>query len=148
MRRSRCCAGFGRPKRSATRRRFHQMSSVRIHPAPVQPGGPPIVVAGRRSAAMRRAAILGDGWMPYLYSPQRYAASGREGQGHAAPAERTLSSFAWMAFVVVNVQQRADEARADAAAFLAGSFNQAVAQFLDRVAAFGTPEKLALTSGA
>ena len=97
---------------------------------------------------MRRAAILGDGWMPYLYSPKRYAASVREVQAHAEPAERNLSSFAWMAFVVVNVQQRADEARADAAAFLAGSFNQDVDQFLDRVAAVGTPEQLALTSGA
>jgi alkanesulfonate monooxygenase SsuD/methylene tetrahydromethanopterin reductase-like flavin-dependent oxidoreductase (luciferase family) len=97
---------------------------------------------------MRRAAILGYGWMPYLYSPKRYAASVREAQAHAEAAERDLSSFAWMAFVFVNVQELADEARADAAAFLGGSFNQDVDQFLDRVAAVGTPEQVADRLGA
>ena len=55
--------------------RFYAMEDVRVHPAPAQPGGPPIVVAGRKEPAMRRAALLGDGWMPYLYSPRRYAAN-------------------------------------------------------------------------
>jgi probable F420-dependent oxidoreductase len=33
-------------------------------PRPVQPGGPPIWVGGSSAAALRRAAALGDGWMP------------------------------------------------------------------------------------
>src|SRR5262249_60518081 len=53
---------------------FYAMANVKVHPAPVQPGGPPIVVAGRKEPAMRRAALLGDGWMPYLYSARRHAA--------------------------------------------------------------------------
>src|SRR5262245_60559290 len=53
--------------------RYYPMDAVRIHPPPAQRGGPPIVVAGRREPAMRRAARLGDGWMPYLYSARRYA---------------------------------------------------------------------------
>src|SRR5689334_11528585 len=56
---------------------FHPMEDVRIQPAPVQPGGPPIVVAGRQPVAMRRAATLGDGWMPYLYSARRFGESVR-----------------------------------------------------------------------
>ena len=51
------------------------MQEVKIHPAPTQLGGPPIVVGGRKLPAMRRAATLGDGWLPYLYSPRRYAES-------------------------------------------------------------------------
>src|SRR5690606_170936 len=43
---------------------FYPMEEVRVHPAPLQPGGPPIVVAGRKEPAMVRAARLGDGWMP------------------------------------------------------------------------------------
>ena len=54
---------------------YYPMEDVKIHPAPAQHGGPPIVVAGRQEAAMRRAARLGDGWFPYLYSARRYAAS-------------------------------------------------------------------------
>src|SRR4029453_1954028 len=53
----------------------YPMTDVPLAPPPAQPGGPPIVVAGRKPPAMRRAARLGDGWMPYLYSPRRYAAS-------------------------------------------------------------------------
>jgi probable F420-dependent oxidoreductase len=33
-------------------------------PRPVQPGGPPIWVGGSSKAAMRRAAVRGDGWLP------------------------------------------------------------------------------------
>src|SRR4051794_27230418 len=33
-------------------------------PRPVQPGGPPIWVGGSSRPALRRAAKLGDGWMP------------------------------------------------------------------------------------
>jgi probable F420-dependent oxidoreductase len=33
-------------------------------PRPVQPGGPPIWVGGSSDAALRRAAELGDGWLP------------------------------------------------------------------------------------
>ena len=57
--------------------RYYPMEDVKIHPAPVQPGGPPIIVAGRKEPAMRRAALLGDGWFPYMYSPRRYADSAR-----------------------------------------------------------------------
>jgi probable F420-dependent oxidoreductase len=123
--------------------RFHRMGPVRIHPPPVQPGGPPIVVAGRRSPAMRRAATLGDGWMPYLYSPERYAASVAEVRAHADAAGRRLAGFAWMAFVFVNVAERAADARADAAAFFGGTFRQDVDGFLDRVAAVGTAAQVA-----
>src|SRR5436190_1976369 len=55
--------------------RHHRYTDVRIHPAPAQAGGPPIIVTGRQPVAMRRAAALGDGWMPYLYSPARYSRS-------------------------------------------------------------------------
>ena len=76
---------------------FFPMTDVRIHPPPAQPGGPPIVVAGRKDPAMRRAAVLGDGWMPYLYSPRRYAASVSRIRQIADEAGRDLRSFEWYA---------------------------------------------------
>ena len=82
---------------------FYAMRDVKIHPAPLQPGGPPIIVAGRQEAAMRRAALLGDGWMPYLYSPRRYAASVATVKAAAAEAQRDLADFEYYAFVFTNV---------------------------------------------
>ena len=122
---------------------YHAMADVRIHPAPVQVGGPPIVVAGRRAPAMRRAATLGDGWMPYLYSPERYERSVVEIRGQAERAERDLAGFQWMAFVFANVQDSAGAARDDAGDFLGGNFRQDLGPLLDRVAAVGTPDAVA-----
>ena len=83
---------------------FHPMADVRIQPAPVQPGGPPIVVAGRQPVAMRRAATLGDGWMPYLYSARRFGDSVRTVREEAEKAGRPLpAGFEWMAYVFTGI---------------------------------------------
>jgi probable F420-dependent oxidoreductase len=121
----------------------YPMRDVELRPPPVQPGGPPIVVAGRRTPAMRRAATLGDGWMPYLYSPARYARSVVEIEAHAAHAGRELHDFQWIAFVFVNVGDTAEAARANATSFFGGTFRQDIDPFLDRVAAVGTPGDVA-----
>ena len=122
--------------------RFYPMAGVRIHPAPAQPGGPPIVVAGRREPAMRRAARLGDGWMPYLYSPRRYADSVRRIREYAAEDGRDLSGFGWYAFVFVNVGPDGDRAREQAARSMGGSYGQDFREMVDHVAAAGTPDEV------
>jgi probable F420-dependent oxidoreductase len=125
------------------RGRYYSMNEIRIAPAPAQRGGPPIVVTGRSAAAMRRAATLGDGWMPYLFSPERFAKSVIEVRANAERAGRDLESFSWMAFVCTNLHEDAGMARADATAFFRNSFQQDVSPFLDRVAAVGSPIEVA-----
>jgi probable F420-dependent oxidoreductase len=122
--------------------RFHPMDGVRIHPAPAQPGGPPIVVAGRQPAAVRRAAVLGDGWMPYLYSARRFADSVRTVREEADRAGRDLATFEWMAFVFLAIDDDGDRARDGAAEFLGGTYRQDFRAFVDRVALAGTPEEV------
>jgi probable F420-dependent oxidoreductase len=53
--------------------RFFAFEGISISPRPAQPGGPPLWVGGRSDAAIRRAATLGDGWIPIWVSPARYA---------------------------------------------------------------------------
>ncbi len=126
--------------------RFFPMDDVRIHPPPVQPGGVPIVVAGRQPVAMRRAVLLGDGWMPYLYSPRRYAESVTTIRAIAAREGRDLQGFEWFAFVFVAIDDDGDRARASAVEFLGGTY--ATGDFpamIRRVAAAGTPDEVAAT---
>jgi probable F420-dependent oxidoreductase len=121
---------------------FYPMADVRVHPAPAQPGGPPIVVAGRKGKAMSRAALVGDGWMPYLYSPRRYGASVRTIRELAAAAGRDLSRFEWYAFVFVNVDKDGTRARQEAASAMGGTYNQDFQKMIDNVAAVGTPAEV------
>jgi alkanesulfonate monooxygenase SsuD/methylene tetrahydromethanopterin reductase-like flavin-dependent oxidoreductase (luciferase family) len=120
--------------------RHYRFDGVRIHPAPEQAGGPPIYVCGRREGAMRRAALLGDGWMPYLYSPRRYAESAERIAGFASEVDRDLDDFAWLAYVMVAVDQDADAARRSAAAFLQRTYRQDVGEMIDRITVSGSSD--------
>jgi probable F420-dependent oxidoreductase len=117
---------------------YYAMQEIKIHPAPAQPGGPPVVVAGRKEAAMRRAATLGDGWFPYLYSPRRYAESATTINQVAAEAGRDLSEFMWCVWIFLNINEDGGTAREEAARSMSGNYNQDFRAMVDRVAAAGT----------
>jgi len=120
--------------------RYYSMEEVRIHPAPVQSNGPPIIVAGRKERAMQRAVALGDGWMPYLYSARRYADSVQSIRRLADESGRDLSDFEWFAFVFVNVDDDAELAKEEAAEFLGGNYSQDFHSMLARIAVAGSPD--------
>jgi probable F420-dependent oxidoreductase len=118
--------------------RHYSLEEVRIHPAPKQPGGPPIVVAGRKEPAMRRAATLGDGWFPYMYSPRRYAESVATIRRTAREAGRDLDGFEWCVWIFLNIKADGDSARVEAARTMGGTYDQDFGAMIDRVAAAGT----------
>lgn len=122
--------------------RHYSMDTVRIHPAPAQVNGPPIVVAGRQPVAMRRAATLGDGWMPYLYSPERYSKSVQQIQRDADAAQRDLTGFEWLAFVFVNVHPDSMQAAQEASEYLGGNYAQDFDAMIGRVAAVGDSDEV------
>jgi alkanesulfonate monooxygenase SsuD/methylene tetrahydromethanopterin reductase-like flavin-dependent oxidoreductase (luciferase family) len=72
-----------------------------IGPAPVQPGGPPLLIGGTGAAAIRRTTTLGAGWISGGGGPAMFAdaagrvraawtAAGREGGCSAAGRSRLL----------------------------------------------------------
>src|SRR5207244_11876747 len=71
---------------------FTRLDGVTLAPKPVQPGGPPLWVAGRSEAAMRRAGRLGDGYVPYLFSPERFRDGLAKARGYAGEARRDPSA--------------------------------------------------------
>jgi probable F420-dependent oxidoreductase len=48
------------------RGRYVQFENLVFEPRPVQKPHPPILIGGNSRPAMRRAATLGDGWLPWL----------------------------------------------------------------------------------
>jgi probable F420-dependent oxidoreductase len=121
---------------------YYALENVKIHPAPVQPGGPPILVAGRKEPAMRRAASLGDGWFPYMYSPRRYAESVRTISDLAEAAGRNLDGFAWCVWIFLNINPDGAVAREEASRAMGGTYDQDFGPMVDRVAAAGTASEV------
>jgi probable F420-dependent oxidoreductase len=74
---------------------FFAFEDVTLVPQPIQQPHPPIWVAGRSEAAMRRAALLGDGWYPYLFTVRRLRSSNETVRQYATEAGRDLSGFHW-----------------------------------------------------
>ncbi len=130
--------------------RFFQFDDVRLHPvrppgatADGQAGGPPIIVSGRRPPALRRAARLGDGFMPYLVSAGAYTRSVQAIRDTAQEAGRDLAGFEWMLYLYTSIRADGDRARADVATFLQGAYGRLEPEKLQRIAPAGTPEEVA-----
>jgi probable F420-dependent oxidoreductase len=131
--------------------RFFQFDDIELRPVQppgeagsrMQPGGPPLLVSGRKEAAMRRAARLGDGWMPYLMSPDAYARSVQVIRDEAAAAGRDLVDFEWMMYLYCSVRADSDRARDDVATFLGSAYGDKPRSMLDRIAPSGTPDEVA-----
>jgi probable F420-dependent oxidoreductase len=71
--------------------RFYHFQPVKFEPKPVQKPWPPFIIGGDSEPAMRRAARLGDGWIPMLQTPQtlgpnlKKIAEMREAAGRSGP---------------------------------------------------------------
>jgi probable F420-dependent oxidoreductase len=115
----------------------------RDEPHRMQAGGPPLLVSGRKEAAMRRAARLGDGWMPYLMSARAYERSVRTIREEAEAVGRDLAGFEWMMYLYTSIRKDGDRARHDVSAFLGRSYGERPREMLDRIAPAGTPEEVA-----
>lgn len=59
---------------------FYDFDNMVFSPTPVQPGGPPLWIAGDSQKALKRAVGLGDGWHPNASSPMELKESLRDVQ--------------------------------------------------------------------
>jgi probable F420-dependent oxidoreductase len=93
--------------------RWNDLDDVRLLPPPIRPGGPPIWVAGRTEPSMRRAARLGDAWMPYLLRPERVAAGLEVVRARAVEAGRDPEALACACYLFLSVGTDGRAARSD-----------------------------------
>jgi probable F420-dependent oxidoreductase len=120
--------------------KYFQFTEVSMRPKPVQAGGPPIIIGGRSEAAMRRAARLGDGYMPYLFTPKQYADSQQKIHAYASAAGRHLANFHATLYQFIYIADSYEAAFQQANTRLSTNYNQPFDRLIERYCAIGTPE--------
>lgn len=125
--------------------RCFRFDGVTLEPKPAQPGGPPIWVGGRSDFALRRAGRLGDGWISYLVTPDRYRRSLDKIEGFAAEAGRSLDGFGQAHLTFITLDDDRETARATSARHLGRRYNQSFDDLVERYCVLGPPEACAET---
>ncbi len=120
--------------------RYSNFTGVTVAPRPVQKPHPPIWVAGRKEPAMRRAAMYGDGWIPYMYTPEMLRESVGKIKQFGAEAGRDLSKFRFGMFIFASIAADGDQAREQAAKALGKNYAQDFSKIAGRYTLSGTPE--------
>jgi alkanesulfonate monooxygenase SsuD/methylene tetrahydromethanopterin reductase-like flavin-dependent oxidoreductase (luciferase family) len=89
-----------------------RLTDVWIDPPPERAGGPPLWVAGRAQPTLRRAALLGDGFLPYMVTAAGCRRMFDSIEATAAAAGHELAAdYGWGAYVYVSLGADGAEAR-------------------------------------
>ena len=124
--------------------RIFKLIDADMLPTPVQPGGVPIWVSGRQDAPMRRAATLGDGWHPYMYTAKRSRESFLRIKEMADEAGRVLpKDYVFACFIYVSLHDDVDIARRRAVEEMTYRYGQDFSELVDKYCAYGPPERVA-----
>ena len=97
---------------------------VTLAPRPVQEGGPPIIVGGRKAPSMRRAGRLGDGYISHMCSAEQYSANMDTIRLHAREAGRKSVPFETTAFLFSVLDDVYEDALDRAAGMLETIYNR------------------------
>ncbi len=119
--------------------RFTEVSGLTLYPRPVQQPHPPIWVSGRSEAAMRRCARYGTGWLPYMYTPERLAASVEAIAGFAEDEDRDAPVRPGL-YIFFAVHEDRDLAVKMAVERLSLQYNQDFSKLAGKYALAGSPE--------
>lgn len=92
-------------ERPAFRGRYVEFDEIAFEPKPVQKPHPPIWIGGNSQAAMRRAARLGDGWIPWKVTPQQLPASLEYIRQHREFAKRDGPFEVVMPATIIQVEE-------------------------------------------
>jgi probable F420-dependent oxidoreductase len=123
---------------------FIAFRDAMVWPRPVQRPRPPLWVGGNSNAAVKRAARLADGWIPWELTPEDFAAKGAYARHLRHDAGRD-GPFEMIAPLIVPMDASAEKVHADvnrwreagASAFHVGLGADSWTQYLDRIDWFG-----------
>ena len=119
--------------------RFNQLGGVTLSPKPTQKPHPPIWISGRSAAAMKRCALYGTGWLPYMYTPEKLEESLASIAGYAAEIGRSDPVEPGM-FIFFCVHEDREQAVRMASEQLSVQYNQDFSKLVGRYAVAGNPD--------
>ena len=121
--------------------RYTTLKNFSLKPLPIQKPRPPIWVSGRTDAAMKRAAKYGDGWLPYMYTPEHLANSIEKIKAFGEEVGTDLSDFTFALYIFSAVHEDNDTAVKFAADRLSKQYAQDFSQLVHKYALAGDPDK-------
>ncbi|MDD9928892.1 MAG: LLM class flavin-dependent oxidoreductase [Rhodospirillaceae bacterium] len=121
--------------------RYTTLKNFSLKPLPIQKPRPPIWVSGRTDSAMKRAAKYGDGWLPYMYTPEHLAKSIEKIKAFGEEVGTDLSDFTFALYIFSAVHEDNDTAVKYAADRLSKQYAQDFSQLVHKYALAGDPDK-------
>jgi|SRR5208282_5566438 len=125
------------------RGKYFSFGEISMQPTPRTPGGPPVWIGGRADGPLKRAARYGDGWMPYVVTPNRFAEGldfiGKE----AARAGRQITAFGSSIQLFCTLGESVEAAHEVAAKFLSRRYAVDMREAARRYGALGRPADVA-----
>jgi len=125
------------------RGKYFSFGKITMLPKPATPGGPPIWIGGRADAALRRAARLGDGWMPYVITAERFATGLEFIAREAELAHRNFTSFGTAAQIFATIADSYEKGLDIASERLSKRYAMDFREATKRYAAVGKPSDIA-----
>ncbi|MFB3104114.1 MAG: LLM class flavin-dependent oxidoreductase [Pseudomonadales bacterium] len=119
--------------------KFTKLSGLTLQPKPPQKPYPPIWISGRSDAAMRRAAQYGNGWLPYMYTPEKLSKSVKTIDGYANELGREDPVKPGL-FIFFAVHENGERGLQMAAERLSAQYNQDFSPLVGKYALAGSPE--------
>ncbi len=120
--------------------RFTTLDGVTVSPSPIQDPRPPIWISGRQDAAIRRAARHGEGWLPYMYTPEMLAESMEKAAAFTEEAGRPEGTVQGGIYLFTCVNDDRDAALALANEQLSRQYNQDFSKLVGKYALAGSPD--------
>jgi len=121
----------------------YRFPATKMLPRPRQAGGPPIWCGGRSAAALRRIGRIGDGWISYVVTPERYREGLETIATAAADARRDLGVLGTSHLLFTRIDDRFEDAHEAATEHLSARYAMDFREPARRYAALGRPEDVA-----
>jgi probable F420-dependent oxidoreductase len=123
--------------------RFYPFPETTLAPAARRSGGPPIWCGGRAPAALERVGQMGDGWISYVVTPERFRTGLEQIARAAEAARRPLERFGSSHLLFTRIDDDREAALDAAAAHLSQRYAMDFREPAKRYAAFGPPADVA-----